>query len=209
MYWEDFKPVWKGQTVAVLGSGPSMSKKVADSVRHLPRIVLNTTYQLAPDADYIYAADNAWWHDIQLNWKRYSVPDVFACPGVKVSAQSSTQIHPNTPKEVLILRNGGKFGFDDRLGYIRPGPMSGYAALHLAASLGANQVLLYGFDCRGGHWHGPHPKGLGNPLEQSYRGWIRALESLAPLLKERGVDVINCTPGSRLKCFRSELALAA
>jgi hypothetical protein len=202
MYWEDFKPVWKGQTVAVLGSGPTMSKKVADSVKHLPRIVLNTTYQLAPDADYIYAADPPWWHRF---------PEVFACPGLKVSAQASTQIHPNTPEKVLILRNGGRYGFDDRPGYIRTGPMGGYAALHLAASLGATQILLHGFDCHGGHWHGPHPDGLGNPLEQTYRGWIRALENLAPMLKQRGVEVINCTPNSRLseKCFRYEMAMAA
>ena len=200
MYWENFQPVWKGQTVAVLGSGPSMSKKVADSVQHLPRIVLNTTYQLAPDADYIYASDTAWWHRF---------PDVFTCPGVKVSTQASTQIHPNTPEKVLILRNGGRHGFDDRPGYIRPGSFSGYAALHMAASLGAKQILLYGYDCYGGHWHGAHPKGLGNPLEQTYRRWLRELESLAPMLKQRGIDVINCTPKSRLKCFRSELALAA
>ena len=201
MYWEDFKPVWKGQTVAVLGSGPSMSKKVADSVRHLPRIVLNTTYKLAPDAEILYASDSAWW-------ARHT-DELLKFEGKKVSVQTRTQIHPNTPKNVLLLRYGGSHGFDDRPGYIRTASFSGYAALHLAASLGAKQVLLYGYECHGGHWHGAHPRGLGNPLEHSYRRWIRELESLAPLLKERGVDVINCTPRSRLKCFRSELALAA
>ncbi len=194
MYWEAFQPLWKGQTVAILGSGPSMSKRVADSVRHLPRIVLNTTYKLAPDADYIYAGDPAWW----------AHPDhaeVFDCPGVKVSLERRTRTHPNTPKEVRILRYGGWGGFDDRPGYLMNNGSSGAQALHLAASLGAARIYLLGFDCHGGHWHGPHPLGLGNPLERTYRGWISAFNALAPMLAERGVEVLNLTQGSRITGF--------
>jgi len=188
---------WQGATVAVLGSGPSMSLKVADSVKHLPRIVLNTTYQLAPDADYIYAADPMWWiwATEQLWWDHSS-------KGWKMTMESRSRQHPNVPKEIGVMRYGGLHGFDDRPGYLRSGGNSGYQALHLAASMGAARILLFGFDCHGGHWHGDHPDKLGNPMASTYAGWIRNFTSLAPLLRERGIEVVNCTPGSKLECFQ-------
>lgn len=177
-----------------------MSRKVADSVKHLPRIVLNSTFRLAPDADYIYAADALWWH-------RH--PEVFDCAGWKVSMENRSRTHPNTPEKVGILRWGGQNGFDDRPGFLRSGGSSGYQALHLAASMGAKRILLFGFDCHGGHWHGDHELPLGNPMEHTYRGWIRSFNAMALLLEERGVEVINCTQDSRLECFPRVESLAA
>lgn len=191
MYFNPGTP-WTGATVAVLGSGPTMSRKVADSVKHLPRVVLNTTYQLASDADYIYGADPLWWH----RW-----PEVMLCNGWKVSMQSRSRMYPNVPPGVHVMRWGGLLGFDDRPGFLRCGGSSGYQALHLAASMGATRILLFGFDCHGGHWHGEHPNPLGNPMQQTYGGWIRNFNTLAPLLAERGIEVVNCTPGSKLECF--------
>lgn len=48
-YWT-VPQMWAGRTVAVMASGPSMSKDVADKVRaaRLPVIVVNNTYRLAP-----------------------------------------------------------------------------------------------------------------------------------------------------------------
>jgi hypothetical protein len=190
---------WVGATVAVLGSGPTMSRKVADSVKHLPRIALNTTHKLAVDADYIYGGDALWW-------QRHL--EVFDCAGWKVSMETRSRTWPNVPERVEVMRWGGQNGFDDRPGYLRSGGSSGYQALHLAASMGAKRILLFGFDCHGGHWHGDHPNPLGNPMESTYAGWIRAFNALAPLLAERGVEVTNCTPGSKLECFPA-LELAA
>ena len=195
MYFQPGTP-WTGATVAVLASGPSMSQAVADSVRHLPRIAVNTTFKLAPDADVIYAADSMWWlvHRDQ----------VMLCPGWKVTCQARQSLHPNVPEGVMVMRWGGTVGFDDRPGYLRTGGNSGYAAIHLAASMGAKTILLYGFDASGGHWHGEHPagSGLANPKDASYRAWIKRADGLAPELTKRGIEVVNCTPGSRLACFK-------
>ena len=202
MYFNPGTP-WTGKTVAVLGSGPTMSRKIADSVKHLPRIVLNTTYQLATDADYVYAADPLWW-DSEFGRNAFLL-----CKGWKVSMQSRSRMYPNVPKDVHVMRWGGTIGFDERPGYLRTGGFSGYQALHLAASMGATRILLYGFDCHGGHWHGKHPNPLGNPMQGTYERWIRNFEILAPLLTERGIEVINCTPNSKLECFRPAMELAA
>lgn len=187
-------PIWKGETVAILGSGESMSQEVADSVRHLPRIAINSTYQLARDAEIIYGADAEWWH-------HKDNADVVKCSGLKLTIEYRNNVYPNCPKFVQVLRWGGAEGFDDRPGYVRWGGSGGYQALHLAVSLGAKRVLLFGYDCHGGHWHGPHPDKLGNPVDRTFRGWIQAFKKIAPELAKRGVEVVNCTPGSKLLCF--------
>jgi hypothetical protein len=171
-----------------------MSQAVADSVRHLPRVAINRTSDLAPDADYIFALDAVFWRE-NLDYEQRA--------GVKVSLQQRMRIKPNVPAWVRVMQWGGCSGFDERPGYLRSGGCSGAAALHFAASIGAREILLFGFDCHGGHWHGEHISPLANPKEATFGGWIKNFEKLAPILKARGVSVVNCTPGSRLECFAS------
>lgn len=181
--------------MVVMASGQSLTKEDAEAVRHLPRIVTNGTFRMAPDAEIIYGSDALFWHS-----KHYA--DVFDCPGLKVSVESNTGIHPNTPKPVLVLRNSGRHGFDARPEYVKTGSNSGYAAIHIAASAGAKRIIVLGLDMFGGHWHGKHPTGLSDPRETSFKRWTKNFETLAPELQKMGIEVINCSPVSRLACFR-------
>lgn len=85
------------------------------------------------------------------------------------------------------------------------GGNSGYQAINLAYLWGANRIILLGFDMRRvdnrAHWFGDHPraKGFHNPV--AFEHWIRMFDGLARDLKREGVEVINCTPGSALRCF--------
>ena len=185
--------IWEGKTVALLASGESMNQAVADSVRHLPRIAINSTYKLAKDADIVYSGDAPWWYEQK--------EDLSQLPGLKLTIEYHTGVYPNCPDFVQVLRWGGSHGFDDRPGYIRWGGHSGYQALHLAASLGAKRILLFGYDCHGGHWHGKHAQPLGNPTDKTFRKWVQHFGYIAPELALRGIEVINCTAGSRIVCF--------
>lgn len=179
--------MWTGRTVAVLASGPSMTPHVAAAVRSVPTIVINDTFRLAPWAALLYAADEAWWH---------ANPDALAFAGLKVSVASVPGVEQ--------LRNSGTQGFDDDPGCLRTGSNSGYQAVHLAAHAGAARILLCGFDLsakKGAHWFGTHGSGLVNTAPETYARFIRRFEELQPLLAARGVEVVNCTPGSALKCF--------
>ena len=177
--------MWDGQTVAILASGPSMSQSVADKVSHLPCIAINTTYRLAPWAEVIYAHDAAWWNHHA---------DAKELPGLKVGGERAAG--------VLTLKNTGLMGFDPDPSCMRVGGNSGYQALHLAIQAGASRILLLGYDMTGGHWHGKHPAQLGNAGEGAYQRWMPRFESLIPAIEDRYVDVINCTPGSKLTTFR-------
>jgi len=194
MYWS-VPPLWQDATVVVMGSGPSLNAEDAAAVKHLPRIVTNATYRMAPDADVIYGSDCEFWiHD--------AYKDVAQCGGLKVTTERMPGIRPNTPPFVKVLRNGGPIGYSDDPGEIRTGASSGYAAVHLAALGGAKRILLLGLDMTGGHWHGPHPSGLGNPGPSLHSRWIKFFNGLADALGRRKVEVLNCSPVSALDCFQ-------
>lgn len=93
----------------------------------------------------------------------------------------------------------------DEVGKIGGGGNSGFQALNLAVQLGATRVLLIGFDMhdRGGvHWYGRNNwVGANNPTDSNFRRWIRALNIAAPVLANRGVEVVNASPFSDLQCF--------
>ena len=183
---------FEGRTVAVLASGPSMSQEIASQVRAagVPAIVINNTWQLAPWAWALYAADAEWWAH-ESNRAAHS----FAGHRISISRIGG----------VLELCNTGKRGFDPNPSHVRTGSTSGYQAVHVAAHTGAARILLCGFDYRhtGGekHWHGDHVAGLRNTDPDCWPTWISHFESLRDELPA-GCEVINCTPGSAIGAFR-------
>jgi hypothetical protein len=183
---------WRFKTVAVLASGPSMSQQLADRLRsmEMPTIVVNDTYRLAPWADVLYAADAGWWTTNPREFK-----------GMKVSCSQVPG--------VLQLRNAGKVGYSDEADCVHTYGNSGAQAIQIAAKAGAARILLYGFDMRGGHWHGEHAFPLRKTSLSSYRVWVEEMKTLAKALTAREVDVLNCTPGSALMCFRFEAGITA
>lgn len=182
--------IWAGERVVVLASGPSMSAEVAEVVRgaHAARvvraIVVNDTFRLAPWADLLYAADHTWW---SLR------PEAMAFAGLKATIGMHSALR--------WLRNTGVVGFDPDPSALRTGGNSGYQAIHLAVHAGARRVLLCGFDMHGTHWHGPHEAPLRNTTDYVFGRWLQRFDTLAEELRERGVEVINCTHGSALTCF--------
>ena len=199
-YWT-VPPMWEGRTVAILASGPSMSPAVAAAVAHLPRIAVNSTYLLAPDADVIYAADARWWN---------ANPGALQCAGVLASIEFTPgKRSKETPAAVRVLRYTGRHGFDPHPGCLRTHANSGAQALQIAVHARASRVLLCGFDMRGGHWHPQHPHPMGNPDAKTFAKFRAGFRDLADALPRSRVSIINCTPGSALDAFpRAPLDLA-
>jgi hypothetical protein len=184
--------MWEGQSAVILASGPSMSAEIANVVRYAPTyraIAVNNTHELAPWADMLYAADEAWW-------KRHR-EKALAFEGLKVTCTE------NSLPNVLRLREGARDGFDPDPGVVCTGGNSGYQAIHVAVHAGCKRILLCGFDMRGTHWHDPHQSPLRDHGDGIYAKWIEKFKTLVAPLAERGVDVINCTPGSALRVWPS------
>lgn len=137
-------------------------------------IVVNTSFRIAPWADVLYAMDRAWWREYQdeaaevFTGRFWSpLPNL---PGVKKAPTKHT-------------RN------------------SGAGAIALAAHLGAQRIIMLGYDCQRtngmAHWHGNHPKGLGNA--GSLPKWPAQFAKLADELD--GTDVVNASRETALTIF--------
>lgn len=185
---------WEGQTVAIFASGPSMSPAIAEQCRDSYRtIAINTqAIDCAPWADVIWATDHKWWKEAEYGGK------AIALPGRKfhvLQGQSFPGVETLLPSTQT---------FDDRPTHISCGGNSGYAALCLAAKLGAARVLLFGYDMRAVQGRVRRFDYCANLNSMPrFPHWIKNFTNLAPELERRGVEVLNCTPGSALKCFRS------
>lgn len=188
--------LWPGATVAIVGGGPSLKgEQVIDcAAAGFPIIAINDAYRLAPWAKMLYFADERWWrwHKDRVNFQQFE--------GLKVSIEQG-QFTIDAP-DVLILKNlsdGERNVLSEDPSGVVTGRASGYQAINIAYLAGAKRIMLLGFDAKEGHWFGDHP--IPTP-RAFYRDMPRYFTKLADALLARGVDVVNCSPGSALECFR-------
>lgn len=158
---------------AVLCTGPSMSQAVAGSVRHLRVIAVNTAFELAPWADALAANDYAWWREH---------PKAKQFPGRKFSTNRIPGVERVETHRAISTQS-----------------CSGVLALEVAKQLGASRIFLLGADFHGSHFFGDY----GGDLKNTTEDWRRVHANQFALWKRLNpqVEVINCTPGSKLECF--------
>lgn len=103
-------------------------------------------------------------------------------------------------------RCGRTAGFNTQEDTINGGGNSGFQAIHLAATFGASRIALLGYDMQrtGGktHWHGDHKGGLRNG--KGFDSWVKQLGPLARDLEKMGVEVVNLTPTTAIRCFKKQ-----
>lgn len=165
---------WHGQIAVIVGSGPSAVMAPLELLRHRAKfIVVCNSWMLAPWADALFATDEDWWDE------NNGLPEF---KGRKFTPSPRTMV---------------KYGLDL---FCSTGTNSGLRAIYLAERLGADPICLVGFEMhnkRGVHWHKPYER-LRNPGPGQMKTWVEETELAADVFKRRGVQVINCTPGSAL-----------
>lgn len=215
--------IWEGETVAVIATGPSLTKSDLDLVSGLKCIAVNDAYLVAPWAKVLYAADERWWKwQADGRNKSWSWGQKFNQDGVrkayrefqgqKVTIQH-TQVF-NDP-DVLVLENDGQDGLSERPDAVRTGQHSCYQAINIATLSGAKKILVLACDLRyvnnRSHAHNGHHPTVTD--ESAYRRYAKNFRTIENPLKKMGVEVVNCAPGSEVKSFRfstveKELCLA-
>jgi hypothetical protein len=166
-------PIWQGRTVAILASGHSLTQDLADSVKHLPRIAVRRAFRLARDADFILALDGppnyGFWDESE------------GCPGTRVCGVECdlADAYLHLPHETVELEAGHVVEIRN----------NGLAAIRLAALLGAERILLLGFD--------PPPfrhfyKDVDADWDR-YPGLAVGLTALVTELQARGIVIEYCT----------------
>jgi hypothetical protein len=184
----------------VAATGPSLTEEVAERCRGQHVIAVNDAYRRLPFADVLYAGDGDWWEVHQ------------GCPDFR--GEKWTVHHPRvTPGNAAIAERYGLNamggagqidapGFSLTPGRIHYGNCSGFQAINLALLFGATRIQLVGFDMRvvngRRHYFGDHPAPLGNAC--TYEHFLPAFNAAAKLLPPH-IQIVNCTPGSALRCF--------
>lgn len=192
---EPFKPhrwvipqMWPGERCFVICGGASVNRREVQRIRG--RIIaVKHAAMLRPDADVMFYGGRdslkecreiiATFKGMIISRGDYlGTPDGVLC----VSKTESEQRHRLSTDPRMLS------GWD-----------SGGAALNLAYLFGCNPIILVGMDMTGGHWCKSHPK----PITGRKRHAIHAngITGMAEDLKERGVNVYNCSPISKLTCF--------
>lgn len=197
-------PDWSGQTVVIVGTGPS-AKDTGPSAKDAPldiakgvarAIVIKGSWKLAPWADALYGIDPGWWI------ANRGVPD-FA--GLKVSPSPTAarvyrlaQVKLKARAEILTGETG-VLGCGLKTG----GGHSGFQAINLAIQFGARKIVLVGFDmtmANGARWE-RNPAGVAKADAGRIESWRVALDGCAEQFTALGVDVINVGEASALKAF--------
>lgn len=211
---------WPGATVVILASGPSLTVEQCEAVQvwresagdagaaQMRRcIAINTTFRRAPWADVLYACDAPWWKlHIDEVLKTFRGDQLWTQDELAMRSHGINRVRsapkPGLSKEGGLIHTGGE----------GTGGNSGYQAVNLAYQAGAKRLVLLGFDMNrvhGAHWHGNHPVGLPSTPPHLFTTWIRVFDGIARDLATEGVEVVNCSPGSALKCFRTADLAAA
>lgn len=185
--------LFPNSTITCLGGGPSLTAEDVAACRGKVRVIaINDAYRLAPWADVLYGCDEKWWA-----WHR-GVPSF---TGPKFGLESGAR-----KWGVTVLQKTGADGLERDPSGLRHGRNSGYQAINLAVHLGAQRILLLGYDMRLGtkaHWFGDHPNGAKPPVAT----FLPFFDRLAPELARLGVTVLNCSRTTALQAF-PRMALA-
>jgi hypothetical protein len=158
---------------AVLATGQSLMQEQADAVNGRCRVVaVSNAYKLAPWADALASCDASWWKNN---------PEAMEFAGRKFTTAPDWQ---------------GLSGLE-RVEGVASGTNSGLLGMMVAVKLGATRILLLGYDMQGTHFFGAHPAPLRNPNAARFEVFKKQFMGYRP----RGVEIINCTPGSALRAY--------
>lgn len=185
----------------IVGGGPSLSLK---QINHLAMarlsnkcrvIAVNNSIYPCWFADWLHGCDFKWW-----NWHKEAA---LKFTGIKTTCTETTPaIWAHYIEVAPVGDDGLRTGFAPEPHMVEGGGNGGYQAIQLAVKAGSPKVLLLGFDMRisddQAHWFGDHP----DRIRSNYEGtMLPNFPGLAVALKERGVECINCSPGSALTDF--------
>lgn len=187
--------MWPGRTVYILGGGPSLAAVDVNRLRHERVIAVNNAYKLGWWIPVLYFGDCRWlkWHTENLkHW-----------PGLKVTTcdQHLSELGRQLNIKVVRKKNAPDGLFRDR-SIMAWNLSSGACAINLAVHLGAQRIVLLGYDMRkiDGHnnWHTEHPNAA---THDPYQKFVTRFGAIARDLKALGVHCVNSTPGSALTDF--------
>lgn len=199
------EPVWAGETVVILASGPSQPLEDLDYVsdKGLKSIALNLTLMDAPWVDISYLCDKRVYQILNKD------PVYHQFKGVKMVLESAGMLLDD--HTITRVARRGSEGFSEDPQYIRTGSNVGFQAIHIAIHMAVKKIILLGYTMKpikidGKLAYHNHTRYLRQqwyrPANKTYeQNMIPRFKAFLPIIKERGIEIVNCTPDSALHCF--------
>jgi len=211
-YW--FPPsIWTGETVFIIGGGPSLKGMKLDCLHGQRVIGCNDAYRmgfghiqrkqsnfpLRPSSSWVQIVlfgDTCWFNhhrdEVVLNRHRF----MFISMASQNPCCESVEWMKRLP-EGLATRDHKK-----HIGWNRS---TGAGAINLALLLGAKRVVLLGFDMKmsdanEANWH---VNEVNTPIPSDYEKFTVGMETIARELPEKypHAEILNAGPDSALNCF--------
>jgi hypothetical protein len=183
------QPIWAGETVYLIGGGPSLAGFNWKGLIGKRTIAINKSILTYPQADALY------WTDSRVyGWYKSEIDNF---NGLKYTIRN----HHTYSQDVKILKKGTAFGLEESNDTLAHGNNSGYAAINLAYHLGAKRIILLGYDMRNdgskGHYHDGYPVPVTG--DNIYRDqFMPGFGILSSILKEKKIEVYNASMTSAL-----------
>jgi hypothetical protein len=188
--------LYLGETVFVVGGGPSIRSVPWKLIRNRPMVGCNDAFRLGDFIDWCIFADKRWWvwnHEELSKWK---------------NREQSISLVPQLLNEKpswlkTVRRDEARFGLSVEPDTVCWNRGCGGAAINVAYLLGAARIVLLGFDMqmvdKKHNWHDNHQKEERPKIYQN--SMIPFMKCMSDALKVTGLQVANATPRSALDVF--------
>lgn len=204
-WWPDLS----NETVAILASGPSITREQCEVVRSRGwyAIAINETWRLAPWAKMLYGCDWEWWKHREPEPEKYR--GVRVVGNMPVASKNQPYLPPEMKHQADRLHHAPvRAGINKLLWYgdlLGAGSNSAFQAVNLAVRCGAKRLVLLGVDCHSPnkHWHENHTfTGAAIQKERVMTTWLRAWQLARDDFNKRGIKCFNCSPKSAVDAFK-------
>lgn len=195
---------WSGSRCFIIGGGPSLKGFDFSQLSNEFTIAINRAHEFIKNPSIIFFIDEDGFYNelMKGSFGQKAINRFNTNQSIRISLNISGRNYEENIHSIPISKMP-EMTFDLKDG-LHDGGNSGYAALNLAVCLGAETIYLLGYDMKGDGkgrqtwFHGGYKK-IGK--EKNYKDWIKHFEKVAPILKNKGIKVINLNPDSKLKCF--------
>lgn len=186
---------WSDERCFIIAGGESVKSQEHLILKLKGRVIaIKQSVALRPDADVMFIAGKDDGKVCEKFFPKFKGRYIIA-RGPYKDIPKQTKILERTTTHKMMSRNASQLAGLD----------AGTSAINLAFLFGAKEIILLGYDMTGGRWlNGRYHHHLPFPPQRHFDLHMAVLPELAADLKNEGIEVINCSPGSAVECFRKE-----
>lgn len=189
---------WPGATAVIIASGPSTEQVDLALIRGLPTIAVSNGFRAKPDADVFIAGG-------QVFWKLNDLSQIASPLLILTKNYAPWTGIPIDDGRLVYMDRAGPDGLTDIRTALCGAESSVTLAINYAVHRGAARIILLGCDGQPSldgrrRVNSNQAEDLG--WEWRYAKHEAAMATQIEPLAERGVGIVNCSPGSVLGCYR-------